>query len=374
MKTIKLIGIILCPFIFSISFAQNALPYKQDSVLFYNRDSSIRYGATITMPLHGKNFTAIVLVSGTGKQDRDGSMAGHPIFSQIADYLTRKGFAVLRMDDRGVGQTTGKYEDATTEDFANDALVALHYLQKYKNINPHKIGLLGHSEGGAAISIAAAKSKDVAFLISIAGLAMNGLDALIKQNEDLVNHSVLSDTNKVRSNEIDKLMFITAYEYADSANMKDKLNETYDNWKKRDDAYFNTLNVKFDHFRFPVYSYIQSATTPWYRYFIRYNAQLILSHIKVPVLALNGDKDLMVSPDNLKNWENYLSEGGNKNVTTVLLPGLNHLFLHCETCQINEYGSLHEGFSLEALNIIDGWLKALLYRSDTPPTKQNNLH
>lgn len=349
---------IVCQFICAHTIAQvSVLPYRQDSVMFYNQDSSIRYGATITMPLQGKNFTAIVLVSGTGKQDRNGTMAGHPVFEQIADYLTRNGFAVLRMDDRGVGQTTGKYEDATTMDFANDALLALHYLQKYRNIDPHRIGLLGHSEGGAAISIAASNSKDIAFLVSIAGLAMNGLDALIAQNEALVNHSQLSETDKGRSNEINKLMFITAYQYADSSNTATKLNETYTDWKKRDDAYFKTLDLAYDHFRFPIYSYVQSATTVWYRYFVRYNAQMVLSHVTVPVLALNGDKDVMVSPENLKNWNNYLSAGGNKNVTTVLLPGLNHLFLHCKSCEISEYSKLKGTFSPDALRIIKDWLK-----------------
>lgn len=355
----KILIAVISQFIFTFSFAQDALPYKQDSVLFYNKDSSIRYGATVTIPLQGKKITAIVLVSGTGKQDRDGTMAGHPVFEQIADYLTRKGFAVLRMDDRGVGQTTGKYEDATTEDFAGDALLALHYLQKYKSINPHKIGLLGHSEGGAAISIAASRSKDVAFLVSIAGLAMNGLDALLAQNETLVDNSALSETDKQRSNEINRLMFITAYQYADSLNMEEKLNETYTNWKKRDDAYFKTLNIQYDHFRFPIYSYVQSAITPWYRYFVRYNAQMVLSHIKAPVLALNGDKDLMVSPENLKNWKNYLTAGGNKNVTTVLLPGLNHLFLRCETCETSEYTKLNGTFSREALGLVSDWLRNL---------------
>lgn len=360
MKISKVIIAAILQFVCAYSFAQkSALPYKQDSVVFYNRDSSIRYGATVTMPLRGKHFTAIVLVSGTGKQDRNGTMAGHPIFEQIADYLTRNGFAVLRMDDRGVGQTTGKYEDATTEDFADDALLALHYLQKNKNINPHKIGMLGHSEGGAAISIASAKSKDVAFLVSIAGLAMNGFDALIVQNETLVDNSAMNQRDKQRSNEINKLMFITAYQYADSSNMEDKLNETYTNWKKRDDAYFKTLNIEYDHFRFPIYSYVQSATKPWYRYFVRYNAQMILSHVTVPVLALNGDKDIMVSPENLKNWENYLSAGGNKNVTTVLLPGLNHLFLRCKTCQANEYSELSGQFSPDALRIVTSWLKKI---------------
>ena len=356
-KITRPILIILCLLIGFYGFSQQHLPYKQDSILFYNRDSSIRFGATVTTPLKGKNFTAIILISGTGKQDRDGTMAGHPVFKEIADYLTRNGYAVLRMDDRGVGQTTGKYEDATTEDFATDALSALHFLQQYKNINPHKIGLLGHSEGGAAISIAAAKSRDVAFLISVAGLAMNGLDALLIQNETLVSRSSLPEIDKRRSNEINKLMFITAYQYADSSDMAAKLNDTYTHWKERDEAYFKTLNIEFDHFRFPIYSYVQTATAPWYRYFVRYNAQMTLSHIQIPVLALNGDKDQMVSAQNLKNWRDYLSAAGNKNVTTILLRGVNHLLLPCKSCELSEYSKLKGTVSPAALAAIKLWLR-----------------
>ncbi|WP_443937390.1 alpha/beta hydrolase family protein [Pedobacter sp. MW01-1-1] len=336
------------------SFAQN---FQSSEVTFSAPDGKITYGGTLSIPEGNKKYPAIVLVSGTGKQDRDGTMAGHKLFLDIANELTKNGYAVLRVDDRGVGKTTGIYETSTTEDFANDALLALQYLKGVKQIDSRKIGLLGHSEGGAAMSIAAAKSKDVAFLISLAGLAMNGYESLIAQNESLVAASALPDYDKARSNDINKRMFKTAYIYADSANMEAKLNEAYAAWKVKDDAYFKTLNIEFDHFRFPIYSYVRNAIGPWYRYLVKYNAEKTMAKIKVPVLAINGDKDLMVPGEaNLRNWKNYIATGGNKNVETHLMPNLNHLLLPCVTCKNDEVASIKSGISPDVLKIVVTWL------------------
>jgi uncharacterized protein len=329
-----------------------------DSVSFKSTDGKLIYGGTFSKPASIKSFPTVVIVSGTGKQDRDGTMAGHKIFLEIASYLNQHGVAVLRTDDRGQGKTSGVYETATTADFADDALNAIAYLRGRKDVDPDKIGLLGHSEGGAAISIAAANSSHVRFLISIAGLSMNGLEALNRQNEDLVNHSLLQDYDKRRSNEINRIIFETAFKYANSDSLEVKLNQVYDNWKVKDDAYFKTLNIKYDHFRFPIYSYVRNATGPWYRYFIRYDARNTISKIKVPILALNGDMDLMVAADeNLKNWKNYALAGGNKKVTTIKIPGLNHLFLKCVTCDSQESTRIRTGFSIDALDIINEWIK-----------------
>lgn len=352
----KKIGLLILLFLWvDFTFAQN---YRSEEVLFHSAKDSITYGGTLTLPAGKGPFTAIVIVSGTGKQDRDGTMGGHKIFLDIADGLSKSSYAVLRLDDRGVGKTKGVYEQATTLDFANDALAAVAYLKGLKEIDAKKIGLLGHSEGGMAISLAAAKSKQIAFLISIAGLASNGLDALIRQNRDLIENSQLPDYDKARSNQINELMFQTAYQYADSANMEAKLNETYSQWKVKDDAYFKTLNQPFDHFRFPLYSYVKMATGPWYRFFVQYNAVKTLAQIKVPILALNGDRDLMVAgKENLQHWKEYTRQGGNKDVETVLIPKLNHLFLPCVTCNQAEIPAIKAGFSDVAMMLMVNWLK-----------------
>jgi alpha-beta hydrolase superfamily lysophospholipase len=332
--------------------------YKEERVTFQNADHSITFGGTLTLPSRLEHFATVVIVSGTGKQNRDGEMAGHKEFATIADSLSDNGIAVLRTDDRGTGLTTGVYETATTGDFGDDAIAAINYLRTRPEIDSSKIGLMGHSEGGAAIAIAAAKSDKVKFLVSLSGLAMSGYESLLRQNEDIVNSAQLPDYDKKRYNDVNSLMFGVAHQYADSTNMEVKLNEAYNVWKKKDSIYFNTLNVQFDHFRYPIYSWTKSAVGPWYRYFLMYDAQKTMSKIKVPILALNGDKDLMVAyKENLDNWKKFPEGGGNTDVTTYAMPGLNHLFLPCIKCTTDEYSEIKSDFSPEALQIITAWIK-----------------
>lgn len=350
---------IACAFLAVTGTAQiKKIKYKTEQVTFKNADKSITFGGTLTLPAGLKHFATVVIVSGTGKQTRDGDMAGHKEFVTIADSLSKNGIAVLRTDDRGTGQTTGVYETATTGDFGDDALAAINYLRTRPEIDSAKIGLVGHSEGGAAIAIAAAKSNKVKFLVSLSGLATNGYESLLKQNEDIVNSAPIPDYDKKRYNDVNSLMFGVAHQYADSTNMEAKLNEAYTVWKRKDSIYFNTLNVQFDHFRYPIYSWSKSAVGPWYRYFLKYDAQKTMLRIRVPVLALNGDKDLMVAyKENLENWKKFPATGGNTDVTTHVMPGLNHLFLPCVKCTTEEYREIKSDFSPEALNIILTWIE-----------------
>jgi len=340
---------VACPFI-------KGGNYTSQNLIYYSANKSLHFGATLTIPKNVKKPAVVVLVTGTYPQNRDCDMAGHKMFAEIADYLSSRGIAVLRSDDRGVGQSNGVYETSTTADFADDVLSAVAYLKTRKDINVHKIGLLGHSEGGAVISIAASKSKDVAFMVSMAGLATEGLASLIRQNEDLVDAAKIPDYDKKRYNDINNRMFKVAYKYADSDSLEAQLNETYKVWKVEDDAYFKTLNIEFDHFRFPIYSYVNQAKGVWYRFFIRYNPALYLSKVNIPVLALNGEKDVMVDcKSSLDNWKKYLLH--DKDVTTVALPGLNHLFLPCKKGTPDEYATIKSPISKEALEIIYRWIK-----------------
>lgn len=333
----------------------DAQDIKRVDVLFATKKDTIAIGATITSPKGNGRYPALVLVSGTGPQDRDATMAGTKMFAQVAEDLSAKGYVVLRMDDRGVGKTTGNYQIATTSDFANDALEALAYLKTLSSVDTNRIGLLGHSEGGAAISIAASRSNEVAFLVSLAGLATNGMESLFEQNESIVRNGPQTTVDKNRSNEINRLMFAIAYQYAESDSLEARLNETYNYWKMKDDIYFKTLGIEHDHFRFPVYSYVNYAVGPWYRYFVRYNAEAVLGHVDVPILAINGDSDLFVGVDNLKKWKTYSKAGQAGKVTTVLLPKTNHLMQECVTCDTREYTQL-KAMPQSTLDIISQWL------------------
>jgi pimeloyl-ACP methyl ester carboxylesterase len=334
-------------------------PYQSVKVSYYNADSSIHFGATLTMPRAKHTCPAVVLLSGTGKQDRDGTMAGHRMFFVIADYLSRNGVAVLRVDDRGVGETTGKYEEATTADFANDALTGLHWLMQHKGINSHKVGLIGHSEGGAAAYIAAAESKDVAFVISLAGLATPGLQALKKQNEMIVNTAPISDQKKYRFNSVNAIMFDTVYAYAQSPDLEAHMRNAYKMWSAKDSAYMVAHPqdpADKGRFFFPMESYVMMATGPWYRYHVRFDPAPFLEKVKVPFLAINGDKDIMVDAESSLAYITQHTTD-NKNVTTLKAPGLNHLFQHCKTCTNSEPSQLKEDFAPEVLQTISVWIK-----------------
>jgi predicted acyl esterase len=340
MKTIK--SMVLAGLSLLFYGHASAQTTNQKDVVFKSKADSITIGATISSPAKAGKYPAIIIASGTGPQDRDGSMAGTKMFARIANYLTPKGYVVLRMDDRGVGKTTGEYRYATTADFALDVLGAVQFLKTEKNVDLGHIGLLGHSEGGAVISIAASQSKDVAFLISLSGLASNGLESLFVQNENLVNTSPMTAVDKKRSNEINRLMFATAFQYAKSDSMESKLNGVYNYWKQKDDLYFKSLGIEHDHFRFPIWSYVQQAIGPWYRYFVNYDPQIFLSKVEVPILAINGSKDVFVDPVNLTYWKQYSSAGQQGKVTTILLPNVNHLLQPCQTCLPAEYAKLGE--------------------------------
>jgi|GEM_PF-165044 len=336
------------------------LSYSSTPVYFYNADSSIRFAGTLTLPLQQKTAKALVLVSGTGKQDRDGTMAGHKFFAVIADSLSRQGVAVLRVDDRGTGETTGIYEDATTEDFANDALLAVSYLQNRPDTKNLPVGLLGHSEGGAAIAIAAARSANVQFLISLSGLATNGLDALLEQNRQLVAIANIPQYDKDRYNDINDRMFHTAYQYANDTSLATRLRVTYTSWKEKDNKLVDSLQIKYDHFRFPIDSYIRQATGNWYRFHIRFDAAQYITRIHVPILSIYGEKDVMLNAqNNAGNWQKYAAAAHNSHLTIKIIPNLNHLLQHCTTCAPTEYAQLPETISPLVLQEITNWLKTL---------------
>ena len=328
---------------------------EDTSVVFTSCDS-IRICGTLTTPKKCKNFPTVILISGSGKQNRDGDMAGHSMFRDIAHHLSARGIAVLRMDDRGTGQSTGHYEYATTADFAADALAAFEYLKDKKGINKERIGLLGHSEGAAAACIVAAQNKEVAFVISLAGLLSDGLSSVISQNYDLVEASSMKERDKQRYHQIMALMARTAYDYADSDSLQTKIYERHDIWKSADNSRFKALwGDEQDTFRFPVWFYANDASRKWYRFFIRYNPADYMKHISVPFLAINGEKDAMVNAKlNLGTAQKLMEH--NPHFQTLLLPGLNHLLLPCEKGTPDEYRSIKAPLSSEVLKAVEEFI------------------
>jgi pimeloyl-ACP methyl ester carboxylesterase/thiol-disulfide isomerase/thioredoxin len=339
---------------------RDSLPYTSTNVQFYNGDKSISFGGTLTIPRQQPVSKTVILLSGTGKQDRDGTMAGQKFFAAFADSLSRKGIAVLRTDDRGTGETTGVYENATTEDFANDALAAVHFLQQQPELANSRIGLAAHSEGAAAAMIAASKSNDIKFLVSLSGLASKGLDALLTQNRKLVADAAIPELNKTRSNSLNELLFTTVYNYATSDSLEQKIRETYANWKIKDDRLIDSLKIENDHFRFFLESYVKQATGNWYRFHIRFDPATYLRRVNIPSLIIYGDKDLMLDPEqNIANWKKYANASNPSANTFKTFKGLNHLLQSCNTCSNSEYAQLKTTMSPAVVRTIIDWINAI---------------
>jgi len=331
---------------------------RSDSIFYDNLKDSIRIGATLTYPINGRARTAVVLLSGTGRQDRDGTMAGHKLFALLADSLTRRGFAVLRSDDRGVGQTSGNYERSTTNDFADDAIAAVDYLRSRKDLHLVNIGLLGHSEGGMAAGIAAARDNRIAFVITLSAPGTTGLEALLLQNKQIVHQAKIPEVNKMRFDSVNHLLFNLVYRHAGAPDLEQQLRKAYAQWKIWDDSVVAANKLEYGgHFFFPLETYIRQATGPWYQGFITYDPAKVLPRVHVPWLAINGDKDIISDgPVNLKGIADNLALGGNLHVTTWLVPGLNHLYQHCKTCDLAEYAGLGETMAPEVVRRIGEWM------------------
>jgi pimeloyl-ACP methyl ester carboxylesterase len=329
-------------------------PYPYISRDITYSDHGITFGATLTLPDTLQPHPAVILISGTGKQDRDATMAGHKMFAIIADHLTRQGIIVLRVDDRGTGSTTGDYDTSTTKDFAADVMTGIAYL---KTLPVTKIGLIGHSEGGAVATMVAAQSKDVAFMISLAGLASKGIDGLLWQNQELVKVAPITDERKARFNSINKVMFETVYNNVDAPDLEQKIRAAYAAWVKSYPVSETEKSFKGGNFFYPLEGFIRTATGKWYREHIRYDPAPYLEKIKVPILALNGTKDIFVDPvANLANFKKF----AHGSVIAVTIEGVNHLFQHCQTCTPDESSWLIESFAPEALKLMDDWLKVQL--------------
>lgn len=332
--------------------------YQVEEVKFENKKDNITLAGTLTMPNEGKNFPAVILITGSGGQNRDEELLGHKPFLVIADYLTRNGFAVLRYDDRGIAKSTGDHSSATTEDFAADALFAVEYLKTRSEINCSKIGLIGHSEGGMIAPMAAVQSDDVAFIVLLAGTGIQGDSILYLQGELIQKVSGESDEKIQKSLKVQRSVFQLIKKTNDDAELKEKIKKLFeDEYAAMSDEEKSKLGDPKVYLNMQ----IKTLTSPWFKYFVKYDPVPTLEKVKCPVLAINGEKDLQVPPkENLSAIENALKRGGNKNYEIKMLPGLNHLFQTSSTGAVSEYGQIEETFSPLALETILTWLESVV--------------
>lgn len=328
-------------------------PYSAEEVAYTN--GGVKLAGTLTLPPGAGPFPAVLLISGSGAQNRDEELLGHRPFAVIADHLTRAGLAVLRVDDRGVGGSTGDVASSTTEDFAGDALAGVRFLTSHPQIDPRRVGLLGHSEGAVVAPLAASRSKDVAFVVMLAGSAVPGYDLLRRQGELLARASGLPEDQVASYLEIQKKALDLIRDEKDEAVFQAKLKELARLQAERLSE--EEKKALGSDPQAAIELVLKQQSTPWWRAFVAYDPRTALRKVKVPVLAVNGTLDLQVDADqNLPEIEKALKEAGNPDVTVRRFPGLNHLFQTAKTGTVDEYGQIEETVSPAVLDAVTRWI------------------
>ena len=317
-------------------------PYDQREVTFTNTDAGITLAGTLTLPRTGGPFPGVILISGSGAQNRDEEIMNHRPFLVLADHLTREGIAVLRYDDRGVGGSGGDPETATSRDFAGDAYAAYSFLANQPGIDPAKTGIIGHSEGGIIAPMIAAEHPDVAFIVLLAAPGFPGSELLLQQSAAILKASGATNEQIIKSAEINREIYDVVVREPDNQKAADEIGGILEGLGIPDDRIEQQLSP---------------LLTPWYRFFITHDPATDLMAITCPVLAITGSLDLQVPADeNLAKIETSLKSGGNDMVVTKKLERLNHLFQTAQTGLVEEYARIEETFAPVALRAISEWI------------------
>lgn len=337
---------------------EEPFPYRVEEVVFKNVDAGIRLAGTLTLPPSKGTFPAVLLLSGSGAQDRDEAVFGHRPFLVLADYLTRRGLAVLRVDDRGVGGSTGDFDKATAVDYAADAMAGITYLKSRKEINHELIGLVGHSEGGMIASMVAVQSSDIAFIVLIAspGLAIRMME--YSEQARTLKANGASDDLIARSRTVQEGLFAVISQEIDSKVVLDEFISIITKFfKGLSEEERKITEISEENLEAYIHDQFQRLHSPWFRFYLPYDPGMVLQKVTCPVLAINGEKDVQVTPkENLRAIIRALKAGGNKNYLVKELLNLNHLLQTAETGNISEYGKIEETMSPTALQIIGDWI------------------
>lgn len=336
-------------------------PYYEEEITFKNEKAGNTLAGTLTLPEKEGVYPAVILITGSGPQNRDEELLGHKPFLVLSDYLTRNGIAVLRFDDRGIGASTGDFKTATSADFATDVEAGVEYLLQRKEIDKKKIGLIGHSEGGIIAPMVAVKSKGVSFIVLMAGTGIQGDQLLLLQATLIGRAAGVSEEDLEKTRAINR----GTYDLVIQSKSTEQLNKDLTAYMT---AYIEQVLKDDPEQKLPEGTTIEQVVkvqvdgliSPWMQYFIKYDPSIILEKVKCPVLAINGEKDLQVPPkENLEAIKTALAKGGNKKVTAKELPGLNHLFQECTTGSPDEYATIEQTISPVALTTIVEWIQML---------------
>ncbi len=329
------------------------LPYLSQEITFFNRDST-EFSGTLTIPYAGGTFNAVVLITGSGPQDRNEEILGHKPFEVLADYLTRKGTVVLRYDDRGYGKSKGQFRPATSIDYAYDAMAAVEFLQKSNKFKINKLGLIGHSEGGNIAPVVASRNAAVEFLVFLAAPGVSNLESYLV-SLDLILKEYPDTYDR------DYPFFESVYRNMADINDKDVLQDSLH-------AKFTRISKLMSEEELLDYSgaenYIKNQTayhaSDWYHHYLQFDVTPYLEKLKLPLLALNGNMDTSVEAKvNLGGIEKTMKDSGNPNYKLVELKDVNHFFQVSKDDKIKSVYFNVETFSNEALLIIGEWLESL---------------
>ena len=335
---------------------QRPLPYDEIDVSVENPTAGVTLACTLTEPRAKGPFGAVVLATGSGPQNRDEAVMGHRPFLVLSDAITRKGVAVLRCDDRGVGKSTGVFDKATTLDFADDALAEVRALRSRPEIDRTHVGVVGHSEGSTVAAVAAAKSKDVAFIVLLAGPALPGDQILDLQrsrgSREVFRSMTAPEIAASRKANWDKVAFAILKAEQDDAAATRKLRALYDGLSAADRT---ELELRARRAGFEVIAKVKEVLSPWFRTFVALDPRTFLGQVKVPVLALNGAHDWQVPPSaNVPEMKKALAH--DHDVTVQEMPGLNHLFQTAKTGAPSEYAEIEETMSPAVLTLVSDWI------------------
>jgi dienelactone hydrolase len=332
-------------------------PYIEEEVSYENKQDGVTLAGTLTFPKTGGPFPAVVLITGSGPNDRDETIWKHRVFLVLADYLTRQGIAVLRSDDRGVGKSTGDFKTASIADFARDALAGVTYLEARSEINGGRIGVLGHSLGGDIAPLAAAESENVAFAVLMAGSATTLAEDIHYQCRRMFGLGGASEEAIALNERINRSVFgiIEAEEDREVAEKKIRKvlaeltleAESIDEEDRKIVGMPVPLDVKG----------FEGFLTANGRFDLFYSAGPSLKKLNCPILALIGEKDAHISPEvNVESIRMALETVGNRTYKVEVLPGLNHLFQTAKTGAPSEYVKIEETIAPSALKLMADWI------------------
>ena len=322
---------------------QPPFPYVAQDVSYENSQAEgVSLEGLFTKPNSGGPFPAVLLISGAGPQDRDETIAGHKPFLVLADYLTRRGVAVLRVDDRGTGKSTGKFETANTEDFASDAEAGVQYLMSRDDVDAKHIGLIGHGEGAIIAPMVAVKMPQIGFIVLLAGTGVPGEEVLLAQTERAEEAADVPGEQIKADKKIGKLLYDLVREGKSEVELRKALFDLPEKEKPYITAWQRQL---------------PALEAPWLRFFLSYDPAPVLEKVKCPVLALEGQKDMQVVPDqNVPAIKKALARGGNHDSEVVVLPKLNYMFQTADTGLGWEYGTIQETIAPAVLAKIGDWI------------------